>query len=529
MGLTAPPEETAWLLHHILGFNALEEADTSAVLQEITRTAEGVLAPLDRDGDRLGVRLGEAGVITAPGFAEAFRAYTDAGWMGIAASAEYGGQGLPHVLGLAALEPVSSANMAFGLCPLLTQDAITLLQAHGSAEQRQRWLPPLIAGRWTGTMCLSESQAGSDLSSVRTRATPDEQGGYRVRGEKIFITWGDHAMTENILHLVLARLPGAPAGSNGLSLFAVPKLLADGRRNAVTCTAVEHKLGIHGSPTCTLAFEDAEAELVGHRNRGLFCMFAMMTAARLAVAIQGVGVAERAFRRAAAFAAQREQGGALIEHHPDVRRMLWTMRALALGGRLLAFYAASATNSRAALLTPVAKAWCTEAGVEAASLGVQVHGGMGFIEDTGAAQHLRDARIAPIYEGTNGIMAQTLLRRGVLRDKGAALLSLVAEIETGDAAAPALLQATAAARAALAWACAAESRAADAGATPLLQLVGTLVAGWLCARVQADADAPPAARLAGAVFVEQVLPRVACYGAMAATASTALVGDDPIG
>jgi hypothetical protein len=209
MGLTAPPEETAWLLHHILGFEALEEADTSAVLQEITRTAEGVLAPLDRDGDRVGARLGEQGVIAAPGFAEAFHVYTEAGWMGIAASSDYGGQDLPHVLGLAALEPVSSANMAFGLCPLLTQDAITLLQAHGSVEQRQRWLPHLIAGRWTGTMCLSEPQAGSDLSSVRTRATPDGNGGYLIRGEKIFITWGDHGMTENILHLVLARLPGS--------------------------------------------------------------------------------------------------------------------------------------------------------------------------------------------------------------------------------------------------------------------------------------------------------------------------------
>ena len=529
MGLTAPPEETAWLLHHILGFEALEEADTSAILQEITRTAEGVLAPLDRDGDRVGARLGEQGVIAAPGFAEAFRVYTEAGWMGIAASPDYGGQGLPHVLGLAALEPVSSANMAFGLCPLLTQDAIVLLQAHGSAEQRQRWLPHLIAGRWTGTMCLSEPQAGSDLSSVRTRATPDGQGGYLIRGEKIFITWGDHAMTENILHLVLARLPEAPAGSNGLSLFAVPKWLPDGRRNAMGCAAIEHKMGIHGSPTCTLVFEDAAAELVGHRNRGVFSMFAMMSAARLAVAIQGVGVAERAFRRAAAFAGQREQGGALIDRHPDVRRMLWTMRALALGGRLLALYAASVPNGRAALLIPVAKAWCTEAGVEAASLGVQVHGGMGFIEDTGAAQHLRDARIAPIYEGTNGIMAQTLLRRGVLRDKGAALGTLLDEIEATDRATPALLSAAGAARQALAWACAADTRAADAGATPLLQLIGTLVAGWLCARVEAHADAPRAARLAASVFVDQVLPRVACYGAMAAAPTAALVGDDPIG
>ena len=523
MAVTAPPAETAWLLHHVLGFDAMDEADTAAILEEAARTAEGRLAPLDREGDRIGSRLVDGEVVPPPGFTEAFHDYAAAGWIGIAADAEHGGQGLSHVLGLAAFEPVSSANMAFGLCPMLTQDAIALLETHGSADQKRRLLAPMVAGRWTGTMCLTEPQSGSDLSGVRSRAVP-EGGQFRVTGTKIFITWGEHPMTENILHMVLARLPDAPAGSAGISLFAVPKFLPDGSRNGVVCASLEHKLGIHASPTCVMAFEGALGELVGPPHRGLPSMFAMMNAARLGVAMQGVASAERAFRRAAEFATQREQGGGPIADHPDVRRMLWTMRALALGGRLLTLHAAlQAEAGTSELLIPVAKAWCTDAGVEAASLGVQVHGGMGFVEETGAAQHLRDVRITPIYEGTNGIQALTLLRRGLLRDQGAAVGELLAEIEGADFASPALLHAAATTRAAAQFLRTAEPRQAEAGATPFLQALGTLAAAWLCGKLAARADAPPAAAAAATVFLDQVLPRVHLHTSGLLHPSAALV------
>jgi alkylation response protein AidB-like acyl-CoA dehydrogenase len=527
MGLTAPPTETAWLLHHIIGFDAIGEADTAAILEEATRLAEGVLAPLDREGDRIGAKFEDGTVITPPGFRDAFRAYAEAGWMGIAADPQHGGQGLPEVVALAAFEPVSSANMAFGLCPLLTQDAILLLETHGTVDQQARLLPPMVRGEWTGSMCLTEPQSGSDLSGVRTKAVPDGKGGYRISGQKIFITYGEHDWTENIVHMVLARLPDAPEGSAGISLFAVPKTLADGSRNTARCVSIEHKLGIHASPTCVMEFDGAEGELVGPPHRGLSCMFAMMNAARLGVATQGVAVAERAFRRATVFAAEREQGGGAIVNHPDVRRMLWTMRALALGGRLLTLYAACAGEARGALLIPVAKAWCTDAGVEAASLGIQVHGGMGFIEETGAAQLLRDARITPIYEGTNGIQALTLLRRGLQRDQGAGLSALLDEIEAADFS-PALLHAVRAVRDGATWLRLAEPRVAEAGATPLLQAVGTLTASWLCARVAARADAPGAARTAASVFLDQVLPRIHAHVTSLEAASAALVGTGPI-
>jgi alkylation response protein AidB-like acyl-CoA dehydrogenase len=516
----------------VLGFDAVAETDLLAILEEATRTAEGLLGPLDRVGDRVGASLGAEGVRVPDGFAAAFATYAEAGWIGIAAPEAQGGQGLPHVVGLAAFEPVSSANMAFGLCPMLTQDAIALLEAHGTADQKARLMAPMVAGRWTGTMCLTEPQSGSDLSGVRTRAVPDGTGGYRITGQKIYITWGEHPMVENILHMVLARLPDAPAGSAGISLFAVPRRKTDGAANGVSCISIEHKLGIHASPTCTMDFEDAMGEMVGPPHRGLPAMFAMMNAARLGVAMQGVAVAERAFRRAADFAGQRNQGGGLIQEHPDVRRMLLTMRALALGGRLLTLHAALAAEPggdavRAALLIPVAKAWCTDAGVEAASLGLQVHGGMGFVEETGAAQHLRDARIAPIYEGTNGIQAITLLRRGLLRDQGAGLASLLAEIEAGDPAPP-LAAATTATRAAAAWLRHADAREAETGAHAFLQLLGTLVAGWLCARLLARADAPPAAASAARVFLDHVLPRTEWHARAVRAPSPALVGLDAI-
>ncbi|CAH2599288.1 3-methylmercaptopropionyl-CoA dehydrogenase [Rhodovastum atsumiense] len=529
MPVTVPPEETAWLLHHVVGFDALDPGDTAAILVEATRFAEGVLAPLERDGDRIGAKLVDGRVITPPGFKEAFQAYAEGGWIGTAAPEESGGQGLPDVLALAAFEPVSSANMGFGLCPMLTQDAIQLLATHGSADQKERLLAPLVAGSWTGTMCLTEPQAGSDLGAVRSKAEPDGNGLYRITGQKIFITYGEHDWTANILHMVLARLPDAPAGSAGISLFAVPKFLPDGSRNPVRCVSIEHKLGIHASPTCVLAFEDALGEIVGPPHRGLPSMFSMMNAARLGVAMQGVAVAERAFRRAAEFATTREQSGGPIVIHPDVRRTLWTMRALALGGRLLTLYAAEQQHRdpvRAALLIPVAKSWASDAGVEAASLGVQVHGGMGYIEETGAAQHLRDSRITPIYEGTNGIQALTLLRRGLLRDQGAALGALLDEIVAAEGVTPALREAAEATRSAAAWLRQAEPRAAEAGATPFLNLVGTLAAGWLCARTLARPDAPVAARTAASVFLDQVLPRTMAFGAATVTPSAGLTGTE---
>jgi alkylation response protein AidB-like acyl-CoA dehydrogenase len=528
MTLTAPPAETAWLLHHVLGFDAMDEADTAAVLAEAARFAEGVLAPLDQPGDAEGARWRDGEVLMPAGFADAFTAFAAGGWVGLAAPEAWGGQGLPAAIGLAAHELFTSANFAFGLCPMLTQDAILLIEAHGTPDQQARFLPRLIAGEWTGTMCLTEPQAGSDLAAVRARAVPDGAGRFRVSGQKIYITFGEHGMSENILHLVLARLPDAPAGSAGISLFAVPKRGADGAANGVRCLAIERKLGIHASPTCTLAFEEAAGELVGPAHGGLACMFAMMNAARLGVAMQGVAVAERAFRRALPYAEQRVQGGEPIVRHPDVRRMLLTMRALALGGRLLTLHAALAPAARAALLIPVAKAWATEAGVEAASLGVQVHGGAGFVEATGAAQHLRDARIAPIYEGTNGIQALTLLRRGLLRDQGAACTELLTAIAAAEDGGDALHHAARLAAEGAAWLRQAGTREAEAGATPFLHLLGTVTAAWLCARVAADPAAPAPARVAATVFGEQVLPRVHFLAHALATPSAALVGTQPI-
>jgi len=524
MAIAAPPAETAWLLRHVVGFADMAEEDVAAILEEATRTAEGVLAPLDAPGDRAGAKLVDGRVRMPEGFTLAFRAYAAAGWIGIAADPAQGGQGLPDVLALAAFEPVSSANMAFGLCPMLTQDAIKVLAAHGTDDQRARLMRPMVEGRWTGTMCLTEPQSGSDLGGIRTKAEPAGDGAFRISGQKIYITYGEHDYTENILHLVLARLADAPSGSAGISLFAVPKVNADGTRNGVRCLSLERKLGIHASPTCVMGFEGALGEMVGAPNRGLPAMFAMMNAARLGVAMQGVAVAERAFRRAVDFAGQRAQGGATIDRHPDVRRMLLTMRALALGGRLLTLYAATVSGARGEMLIPVAKAWCTDAGVEAASLGVQVHGGMGFIEETGAAQHLRDARIAPIYEGTNGIQAITLLKRGLLRDQGAAVRSLLDEVAETPALAPSAGLATQAAS----WLRQADGRAAEAGAAAFLAVIGTLVAGWLCARVLARADAPADARRAAQVFLDQVLPRIDAAAAIIQRPSAAVVDEAAI-
>ena len=408
------------------------------ILEEAARFSAEVLAPLNRTGDRDGVQLHDGIVTTAPGFKDAYQAWIAGGWNALASPAAEGGQGLPQLLNAGCFEMWNGACLAFGVAPLLNFGGVEAVAAHGCEELKQRYLRKLVAGEWTATMNLTEPQAGSDLSAVRTRAEPCGDGSYQISGQKIFVSYGEHDFTDNIIHLVLARLPDAPKGTRGISLFLVPKMLPDGRRNDVRCSSIEHKLGIHASPTCTLIYGDgggALGWLLGEENRGLACMFTMMNSARLSVALQGVAIAERACQAALAFAAERRQGAsstrsgngmAAIIEHADVRRMLATMRSLTNAARAICYATAEAidrsyrcegsadrqsASERAALLTPVAKAFAADVAVEVASLGIQVHGGMGFIEDTGAAQHLRDARILPIYEGTNGIQAIDLVTR----------------------------------------------------------------------------------------------------------------------
>jgi butyryl-CoA dehydrogenase len=407
------------------------------ILEEAGRFANDVIAPLNREGDKHGATLKDGVVTTAPGWKQAYMAWMEAGWNALPGPVDYGGQGLPTLLNSACVEMWNSASMAFGIGPILTMGAIEALIAHASDDLKSRYLEKLVSGEWTATMNLTEPQAGSDLAAIRSRAEPSGDGTYRITGQKIFITYGEHDLTDNIVHLVLARLPDAPAGTRGISLFLVPKFLSDGTRNDVRCHSIEHKLGIHASPTCTMIFGDnsgAIGWLVGEENRGLACMFTMMNNARLAVGLQGVAIAERAYQQALAYASERKQGRAIgavegmspIAVHPDVQRNLLTMKALTAAARAICYMTAEAidrahleedparrkkANERASLLTPVAKAFSTDIGVEVASLGVQVHGGMGFIEETGAAQHFRDARIAPIYEGTNGIQAIDLVVR----------------------------------------------------------------------------------------------------------------------
>jgi acyl-CoA dehydrogenase len=425
------------------------------ILEEGARFSQEVLAPINRASDRDGAQLRDGIVTTAPGFKEAYQAWSAAGWNALAGPPEYGGHGLPQLVNAGCLEMWSGACLAFGIAPLLTFGGVEAVAAHGSEDLKQRYLGKLVAGEWTATMNLTEPQAGSDLSGVRTRAEPCGDDSYRIFGQKIFISYGEHDLTENIVHFVLARLRDAPRGTHGLSLFLVPKMLPDGRRNDVHCSSLEHKLGIHGSPTCTMIFGDgggALGWLLGEENRGLACMFTMMNSARLSVALQGVAIAERACQQALAFAGERRQGAspthagngmAPIIEHADVRRMLATMRGLTNAARAICYGTAAAIDrsrrcqgeaerheagERAALLTPIAKAFAAEVAVEVASLGIQVHGGMGFIEETGAAQHLRDARILSIYEGTNGIQAIDLATRKLPMSGGEAARRQIAEM-----------------------------------------------------------------------------------------------------
>jgi alkylation response protein AidB-like acyl-CoA dehydrogenase len=429
-----------------------------AILEEAGKFAAEVLAPLNWDGDQQGARLENGQVFSSPGFANAYKQFAEGGWNGLSAPAEFGGQGLPELLNTPTYEMWNASNMSFALAPLLCAGATECLKHHGSEELKSTYLPRMISGEWAGTMDLTEPQAGSDLSNVKARAAPDGDQ-YRINGQKIFITWGDQDMTSNIIHLVLARLPDAPEGVKGISLFLVPKFLVNpdgslGARNSVTCVGIEHKLGIHGSATCALAYEDAIGYLVGKPNQGLMHMFTMMNEARLKVGVQGLAIAERAYQAALAYAKERVQGYPMkgtrggqrvtIINHPDVRRMLMTMKAQNEAMRTFNYTIAKhmdmaghhpepavrqTNQARLELLIPVVKAWCSELSIEVTSLGVQIFGGMGFVEETGAAQHFRDARITTIYEGTTGIQAADLVGRKLVLDKGAAMANLIADMQ----------------------------------------------------------------------------------------------------
>jgi len=537
------------------GFGDLSDELADAVLEGAGKFAREVLAPLNVIGDQQGVSLINDRVKTADGFAAAYRAYVDAGWGGISGDPEYGGQGLPLALANATEEMMISACMAFSLCATLTHGAVEAVDAHGTPEQKQLYLTRLISGEWSGTMNLTEPQAGSDVGALTTKAVRRPDGSYAITGGKIFITWGEHEMSRNIVHLVLARLPDTPPGTRGISLFIVPKYLPDadgnpGPRNDLRCIGLEEKMGIHASPTCVMSYGENEGAigfLLGEENRGMRCMFTMMNAARLNVGLSGVAVGERAYQQALAYALERKQGkpltppemaaeGLPIAAHADVRRMLLSMKSLVQGARAICYANAAAIDmarkapdaetreaaqARADLLTPISKAWSTDIGAEVASLGIQVHGGMGFIEETGAAQYLRDIRIASIYEGTNGIQAIDMVTRKLPMQGGAVIRGFIAEMqETADRCRqlnhPAFAQIGAALdhaldvmRQATDWMLAHIASAPNdclAGATPYLRLVSTVSNGYFLARMalagtqNADTDPHAGAAVATALF-----------------------------
>ncbi|HVL56168.1 MAG TPA: acyl-CoA dehydrogenase [Burkholderiaceae bacterium] len=576
MDYVAPLKDMLFVIRELAGIASLRAmlpyADATddtveAVLNEAARFNREVVAPLNRRGDEQPARWHDGEVTTTPGFRDAFAAFARGGWQGVQHPPQFGGQGLPKLVSTACAEMLNSANLSFALCPLLTDGAIEALLTAGTPEQQQRFIPPMISGRWTGTMNLTEPQAGSDLSLVRTRAEPQPDGSYRLFGQKIFITYGEHDLAENIVHLVLARTPGAPDGVKGLSLFIVPKVVADaagspGKRNDVWCASIEHKLGIKASPTAVLLYGDGKGEvgrgaighLIGQENRGLEYMFIMMNAARFAVGMQGVSIAERAYQQAVAHARERVQSRAVegssgpvpIIRHPDVRRMLMQMRACTEAARALGYVAAAAYDTahgspdrdaaaaQRALyefLVPIVKGFSTEISIEVASLGVQVHGGMGYIEETGAAQHYRDARILTIYEGTTAIQANDLIGRKTIRDGGRVARAVVARVRETERELAAHGGELAAIGAQLAAGADAlddaigfvvergnsDPRAVYAGSVPYLMLAGTVLAGWqmgraalAAARRLRDGDDPDFARakIASARFyADHVLSR----------------------
>jgi 3-(methylthio)propanoyl-CoA dehydrogenase len=511
------------LIAQLPGFEDMSADLGEAVLEEASKFASGVLSPLNRSGDIEGVRWHETQVITAGGWKEAYAQFVAGGWNALSCTREFGGQNLPRSLSSLVEEMWNGANVAFTLCPMLTRGAIEAIELRGSQQQKQTYLPKMVSGEWTGTMNLTEPQAGSDLSAVRTRAEPIGDGRYKLYGQKIFITYGEHDLTDNIIHMVLARAVGAPEGVKGMSLFVVPKFAVNpdgslGERNDVRCISVEHKLGIHASPTCTLAFGQqggAIGELIGEENRGLEYMFIMMNAARYAVGLEGIGLSERAFQSALAYAHERVQGTEIgvrghgrvpIVRHPDVRRMLMLMKSQAEAMRALASCVAMSLDAArlhpddaqrrrhqafADLMIPVVKGWCTENSVELASVGVQIHGGMGFVEETGVAQHLRDARITPIYEGTTGIQANDLIGRKLGRDGGEAAQAVIEQmralsVELADmpdlpGVAAVFSGAVDALERSIHYVVAtvaSDVRGVSVGAVPLLKMFGMVAGGW---------------------------------------------------
>jgi len=572
MSYQAPVKDMLFNIQHLAGLETLTQQvpafadfglDTAgAVLEECAKLTQDVIAPLNWEGDKNPSFWKDGQVTTTPGFKEAFRAYAEGGWQGLQHPTDFGGQGAPKTIAAACNEMLQAANMSFALCPLLTDGAVEALLTAGSDQQRALFIPPLLEGRWTGTMNLTEPQAGSDLALVRTRAEPQADGTYKIFGTKIFITYGEHDMAENIVHLVLARVVGAPEGVKGISLFLVPKFHVNadgslGARNDAHCVSIEHKMGIKASPTAVLQFGDhggAIGQLIGEENRGLEYMFIMMNAARYGVGVQGIGIADRAYQKAVAYARDRVQsrpvdgskpGSAAIIHHPDVRRMLMTMRSLTEGCRAMASTAAAAFDAAHHhpdadarkqnqafydFMVPLVKGYSTEMSLEVTSLGVQVHGGMGFIEETGAAQYYRDAKILTIYEGTTAIQANDLVGRKTARDGGQLARGIAGQIEVTEgqlakrdsAAARAVLKALRASREDflavvdfIAGSAKGNPNAAYAGSVPYLMLAGNLVAGWQLARallVAEDAlatDQPfMQAKIATARFyAEHILPR----------------------
>jgi alkylation response protein AidB-like acyl-CoA dehydrogenase len=576
MTYRAPLSDISFALHHAAGLKSalaeglygdLDEETVDSVLAEAGRFAADVIAPLNSVGDKFGTPFKDGLVTTPPGWKEAYTAWAGAGWNGLAAPAKWGGQDLPQAVNAACIEMWNSASMAFGIGPVLTMAAVDALEACGADDLKQRYLGKLVSGEWMGTMQLTEPQAGSDVGALRSKAERAPDGSYRIKGSKIFITYGEHDLTDNIIHFVLARLPDAPAGTKGISLFLVPKIMPDGSRNDVRAHSVEHKLGIHASPTCTMVYGDrggAVGFLIGEENKGMAAMFKMMNRARLAVGLQGVAIAERATQQALAYARERKQGPAsAIIAYPNVKRMLLTMRALTGAARAICYSLGVAidrsersenealrknANERASLLTPIAKAFSTDIGIEVASLGVQVHGGMGFIEETGAAQHYRDARIAAIYEGTNGIQALDLVSRKVPLEGGATVALYLNELRRTVAAVAAsnnpafgetsarLNEAVDGVERATQWLLAQRSSdAALAGATPYLRMFGHAAGGCLLAEqalAAARESGDGAARIAlTRFFAENIvvqsagLERAVIEGADSITKAQAALGE----
>ncbi|WP_374350227.1 acyl-CoA dehydrogenase C-terminal domain-containing protein [Chitinimonas sp.] len=566
MSYQAPLADIRFVLNELAGLSEVaalpgyEEVNpelVDAILEEGAKFAANVLAPLNRVGDQHGNKLNDGVVTTAPGFKDAYSQYVENGWGTLHAPVDFGGQGMPSLVATAIEEMWKSSNMAFSLCPLLTLGAIAAIEHHASDDIKATYLPKMVEGVWTGTMNLTEPQAGSDLAQVRSKAVPAGDGTYKISGQKIFITYGEHDMSENIVHLVLARLPDAPAGVKGISLFVVPKYFVNadgslGARNDLKCVSIEHKLGIHGSPTCVMSYGDnggATGWLIGEANRGLSYMFTMMNAARLGVGVEGMGLAEAAYQKAVAYARDRVQSrevnspnpaSVAIIKHPDIRRMLMTMRALVEAERALTYFACGALdkahrhpdareqqkwNAVVGFLTPIVKAWNTENSSRIASLGVQVHGGMGFIEETGAAQFLRDARISAIYEGTTGIQALDLIGRKTAAEKGYTAQALLAEVEgvVGQLNAAGLSDLGAALGKALADARSTTSyvveqfegkpREVAAGSVPYLELMGLTLGGWQMGRAALIAKQKLADSQGDAAFYEAKLTTARFFGA----------------